>query len=124
VCRSSPWYRRCNSGGIIRNEPLSGIRGPQKHGNFLRDIAICVVISKTAEKFRLKPTRSRYSTKPSGCSIVAQVLKMSESTVVDIWRVYGRLIFTGAIRGMISKTSVIEIRPELFGMTSLERCEY
>jgi hypothetical protein len=86
-----PDYLTAYAMDVIRDGSAPGIRGPQKADNFLRDLAICVVVSKTCERFGLKPTRSRYSRKPSGCSIVAQALGMGEPGVVEVWRQYGSL---------------------------------
>ena len=76
---------------IVRGLLPSKIPGQDKADNFLRDLAICVVVSKTVETSRLRPTRAPYSSRPSGCSIVAQVLEMSEQAIVTIWNRYGRL---------------------------------
>src|SRR5262245_56505247 len=88
---TKPDYLTAYNMELIRNGPPPLIRGQTNHTHFWRDICICCVIWKTCMKFHLKPTRGAYSTKVSGCSIVAQVLNMAEPTVAGIWQQYGRL---------------------------------
>jgi hypothetical protein len=69
--------------------------GPKKAGRFLQDICITVIVSRVAERHRLKPTRRpSQSTKPSACSIVARALEQAgvhrngERAVEKIWERY------------------------------------
>ena len=65
------------------------VPGPKKADNFLRDIVIASTVEEVAKKFSLKPTRSRFSPRPSACSVVADALVTAEETVVTIWKRYG-----------------------------------
>jgi hypothetical protein len=79
-------------------------RGPKRQTNFVRDMAILVLIILVSEKFGLKPTRAYGLTKrPCGCSIVADVLSEArsagaiefqaptEQAVAAIWKRYSAI---------------------------------
>jgi hypothetical protein len=61
--------------------------GQRKESHFFRDVIIATMIEAIAEKFDLNPTRNQVTQRTSSaCSIVAEVLGMSEPAVVKIWR--------------------------------------
>jgi hypothetical protein len=66
--------------------------GPNKADKFLRDIAMMMVVQELVKKFALKPTRNRASKRPSACSIVAQVVGLSEPAIVALWQRLGRVL--------------------------------
>jgi hypothetical protein len=49
-----------------------------------------IVVENLMKKFGLKPTRNRASKRPSACSIVAQVVGLSEAALVALWQRLGR----------------------------------
>lgn len=73
--------------GSLRRPP-----GPKKSDHFLRDIALMMVVESVGQKFRLKPTRSRTSKRPSACSIVAKTFGLSEAAIVALWQRFGRYL--------------------------------
>lgn len=79
-------------------------RGPKRQTNFVRDMAILVLIILVSEKFGLKPMRAYGLTKrPCGCSVVASVLgearsagaiefqAPTEQAVAAVWKRYSAI---------------------------------
>lgn len=72
-------------------------RGQQKADNFLRDIAITIIVERVADSFGIKPT-GRSARRKSACGVVAEALastpgaaNLGEKGVAEIWRRYGRI---------------------------------
>jgi hypothetical protein len=84
-----PTYLSAYAMGVIAQGLRAGGPGPKRSKFLFRDIAITVLVWKVAERFRLRPTRSRYSARISACSVVADALVLSEQAVVTIWTRYG-----------------------------------
>lgn len=81
---------------LINRRPPK-VRGQQKSDNFLRDIAISIVVQRVAEQFGLRPT-GRSARHLSACAVVARALtetpgvtNLSEKGVAEIWRKYGNI---------------------------------
>jgi hypothetical protein len=67
--------------GQIRHRPA-----PRAESQYFRNVIIVSMIIDLVEKFDLKPTRNPTTQrKLSACSIVAEVLGMSEPAVVAVW---------------------------------------
>ena len=79
--------------------PATRKPGPGKTDNFLRDLAIALLVAELRDRYKLKPSRTSASKRPqqppSACSIAAQALveaaigvSVSPKTVERIWTRY------------------------------------
>jgi hypothetical protein len=61
-----------------------------RHPNIMRDLIICMIVRMVVDRFSLRPTRNRTSSRPCACSVVAAALDsenmaMSVEDVMKIW---------------------------------------
>jgi hypothetical protein len=84
--------------------------GPKRKSNFIRNIAILVLVALVSEEFGLKPTRAYgFAKRPCGCSIVADALgeakragaielqAPTEQAVAAIWKRYSPIAFPNGL---------------------------
>jgi hypothetical protein len=77
--------------GLIRKDVESGSKkkqGRKRNENWLRDTSITEAVH-LAITLGLTATRNEATSKPSACSVVADVLHMTEASVQKIWAKHG-----------------------------------